>query len=120
MGNAQNEAGKTDSIAVNGLVGDGKNFTPGPWEVRGQFIGPRLSLDGGIQLKVARVAGLDAEADANARLIAEAPALLAHLEWAAKFLQPLIGGSAQYDAIRATIASARGDTNARAALGEPQ
>jgi hypothetical protein len=50
-----------------------------------------------------------AEAAAMARLIAQAPALLAHLEWAANFLQPLIGGSAQYDAIRATIASARGD-----------
>lgn len=47
--------------------------------------------------------------EANARLIAAAPTLLAHLEWAATFLQPLIGGSAQYDAIRATIASARGE-----------
>lgn len=50
-----------------------------------------------------------AEAAAMARLIAQAPRLLAHLEWAATFLQPLIGGSAQYDAIRATIASAGGD-----------
>lgn len=50
-----------------------------------------------------------AEAAAMARLIAAAPALLAHLEWSAKFLQPLIVGSAQYDAIRATIASARGE-----------
>lgn len=50
------------------------------------------------------------EAATMARLIAAAPTLLAHLEWSAKVLQPLIGGSAQYDAIRATIASARGNT----------
>lgn len=49
--------------------------TPGPWEVRGQFIGPRLSSDSGIQIKVARVAGTDENSVANARLIAGAPLL---------------------------------------------
>lgn len=109
MDDMQSEAGKIAANAANGLADGRKTFTPGPWEVRGQFIGPRLSDDSGIIIKVARVAGLDAEAEANACLIAAAPTLLAHLEWAATFLQPLIGGSAQYDAIRATIASARGE-----------
>lgn len=45
----------------------------------------------------------------DARLIAAAPELLAHLVWAEKMLSGLIGGSAQLDAIRATIASAKGE-----------
>lgn len=52
-----------------------------------------------------------AEAAAMARLIAAAPTLLAHFEWAATFLQPLIGGSAQHKAILATIASAKGQAS---------
>ena len=49
--------------------------TPGPWFVSGPFIGPRLSPDSGIHIKVARIAGdeFDAEAIANAHLIAAAP-----------------------------------------------
>lgn len=53
-----------------------------------------------------------AEAAAMARLIAQAPTLLAHLIWCEKMLSGLIPGTAQLDAIRATIAGA--------ALGEPQ
>lgn len=44
-----------------------------------------------------------------AAAMAAAQATLAHLEWAATFLQPLIGWSAQHKAILATIASARGE-----------
>jgi hypothetical protein len=53
-------------------------FTPGPWEVRQQFIGPRLAPNSSIQVRVARVNDdyEDPEANANARLIAAAPDLL--------------------------------------------
>lgn len=51
----------------------------GPWFISGPFIGPRLSKDSGIQIKVARVSGLgdglDDETNANAALIALAPTL---------------------------------------------
>ena len=118
MGNMQIEAGKTDSIAVNGLVDGGKIN----WRVSaGDDLIVFIDNHNRITVPCGGVTGIKYdEAAAIARLIARAPTLLAHLEWAATFLQPLIGGSAQYDAIRATIASARGDTNARAALGEPQ
>lgn len=56
----------------------GAQHTPGPWFVWGPFIGPRLAPDSGIHVKVARIAGheTDADAVANARLIAAAPELL--------------------------------------------
>jgi len=62
--------------------------TPGPWFINGPFIGPRLSPDSGILLKVARVAGDegDGECIANARLIAAAPELL---ELACQYLSDL-------------------------------
>ena len=100
MDNAQTDAGKTDSIAANGLVDGRKIFrvidTAAP--------DVRLICDGDtIIAKVSRAPRSVAAA------MAAAQATLAHLEWAATFLQPLIGGSAQYDAIRATIASAKGE-----------
>lgn len=129
MGNVQSEAGKTDSIAVNSLA-DGRKIshTPGPWFYRPSEYDDwgtvRTAPDAEGRMRhicQARNPDVDHEGyaeyrangrdpfEANARLIAQAPTLLAHLEWAAKFLQPLIGGSAQYDAIRATIASAKGE-----------
>ena len=43
-----------------------------------------------------------------ARLIAAAPELLAHLEFAVALLEPLIGGTAQLEALRAAITKAEG------------
>lgn len=42
-----------------------------------------------------------------AALIAMAPELRAHLEWAAKVLSHMIGGSAQLDAMNAALAKSR-------------
>lgn len=93
-------AGKTDSNAANGLAESGETYrikdTAAP--------GVRLICDG--DTVIATVARAPRSV---AAAMAAAPALLAHLEWAATFLQPLIGGSAQHDAILATIASARGE-----------
>lgn len=91
--------------------------TPGPWFVKGQFIGPRLSEDSGIQLKVARVAGdeTDAEADANAHLIAAAPDLLEALVEAAEFIQPFNRAEDLLDRIDAAIAKATGRGDERRA-----
>lgn len=89
-----------------------KQHTPGPWFVSGPFIGPRLSPDSGIQIKVARVAGdeTDAEVIANARLIAAAPDLLAELKFAVKLLSafPAINGTAQVERMCAAITKAEG------------
>ena len=91
-------AGKTDSNVANGLADAGK-----PYRIKDTAApGVRLICDG--DTVIATVANAPRSV---AAVMAAAPALLAHLEWAAKFLQPLIGGSAQYDAILATIASAR-------------
>ena len=46
--------------------------------------------------------------EANARLIASAPELLAHLKFAVALLGPLIGGTAQLEAMRAAITKAEG------------
>ncbi len=45
---------------------------------------------------------------ANARLIAAAPELLAELKFAVKLLRPLIGSTAQIEAMDAVIAKATG------------
>ena len=44
----------------------------------------------------------------DARLIAEAPNLLAHLKFAVALLGPLCGGTAQVEAMRAAITKAEG------------
>ncbi len=83
--------------------------TPGPWEVRGEFIGPRLRADSGIQIKIARVSGPldDAETIANAKLIAAAPDLLFALKyvWDTYGLDPSID-SAIWQTVLAAVAKA--------------
>ena len=51
--------------------------------------------------------------EANARLIAAAPELLANLEFAVKLLSacPAMGGTAQVEAMRAVIAKAKGEAS---------
>lgn len=49
------------------------------------------------------------ELEANARLIASAPELLANLEFAVKLLQPLLGATAQVQHMRAVIKKAKGE-----------
>ena len=73
--------------------------TPGPWQVVGSNVyGNNLR------------ALLPMNA-ADARLIAAAPDLLAHLEFAVKLLEgiSILGATAQVDAMRAVIARARGE-----------
>lgn len=84
----------------------------GPWAVDDTYAGQSLKLrivcpQGEA---VADVWGCDDEARANARLIAAAPELLAHLKYAVKLLEALPGfrGTAQVDAMQAAIAKARG------------
>jgi hypothetical protein len=75
------------------------NHTPGPWQVVGSNVyGNNLR------------ALLPMNA-ADARLIAAAPDLLAHLEFAVKLLEgiSILGATAQVDAMRAVIARARGE-----------
>lgn len=95
MDNLQNEAGK---ISWRVSAGDGLTVF--------------LNNHNKIAMPCGGMTGIKYdEAAAMARLIAAAPTLLAHLEWAATFLQPLIGGSAQHKAILATIASAKGQAS---------
>ena len=75
------------------------NHTPGPWQVVGSNVyGNNLR------------ALLPMNA-ADARLIAAAPDLLAHLEFAVKLLEgiQILSATAQVDAMRAVIARARGE-----------
>ena len=93
------------------------NTTPGPWVAVDGMIGPRLSNDSGIQIKVARVAGyteaapLDVmiDAQANAHLIAAAPELYKALER----MLAMHGSDAAEEAAHGAIAAlrkARGET----------
>jgi hypothetical protein len=87
------------------------SFTKGPWEVREGFIGPRLSPNSSIQVKVARIAGgySDEEGNANARLIAAAPELYGLAERAMRwFADNGCAGELAWE-IGETLAKARGE-----------
>lgn len=53
--------------------------TPGPWHIHDQDDGLAIVLDGPVDLEICSVSTRRKEADANARLIAAAPDLLALL-----------------------------------------
>lgn len=87
-------------------------YTPGPWSI-GKGISFAQSIYAGrVNVGFARQEHdrIDAStAEANARLIAASPELLAQLEWAESVLKCFIEGSAQLESLRATIAKARGN-----------
>lgn len=64
-----------------------QTHTPGPWDVDGRDIFCRLHSGSSIKVVVAKVAGSDDEADANARLIAAAPEMLEALQIAEELHQ---------------------------------
>lgn len=85
--------------------------TPGPWNLypnnASDWVVRKMFPDGQESHEIARcTSGMD-----NARLIAAAPDLLAHLEFAVKLLEgiSILGATAQVDAMRAVIARARGE-----------
>lgn len=89
-------------------------WTPAPWHV-GEFGGNVTVLapnDAGSEDIIIGVShfGPKEWREANARLIAAAPELLEHLEYAVKLLTGIFGnGKAQVDAMRAALAKARGE-----------
>ena len=82
-----------------------RKHTPGPWTNEGPYhndlliIGPAPD-----HREIAQVCGQDDEAEANARLIAAAPDLLAACEHVAKYTHNLVLA----EILRAAIAKARG------------
>jgi hypothetical protein len=93
------------------LQSTGGAHTPGPWRLSA---GDETAVYATGHSNIARTycGGLTGirlkTAEANARLIAAAPELLAQLQWAETVLKCWIEGSAQLDSIRATIAKAEG------------
>ena len=85
--------------------------TPGPWKVESVHNTREVLAPSGRTICRAHLdeaTRTEAETLANAHLIAEAPELLDHLEYAVKLLRPF-GHSAQVRAMHATIARARGE-----------
>jgi hypothetical protein len=91
------------------------NHTPGPWQYafEGGTVAFIVESDGTTVAKLSTTENSTAHSalPANARLIAAAPDLLAHLEFAVKLLEgiSILGATAQVDAMRAVIAKARGE-----------
>lgn len=89
--------------------------TPGPWgfgyasNYEGYYVAPlgKLPTLAAVQAKGINAFNYPNETEANARLIAASPELLAHLEFAVKLLRQF-GHSAQVQAMEAVIAKARG------------
>jgi hypothetical protein len=90
--------------------------TPGEWRKVGNYTisakpnGKDIDVGEVYFGGASRCQANEKEAEANAILIAAAPELLAHLQFAVKLLGslPAIGGTAQVEAMRATIAKATG------------
>lgn len=92
------------------------DYTPGPWEIGKGIAFAQSIYAGRVNVAFARQDNgrIDAStAEANARLIAATPELLAQLEWAESVLKCFIEGSAQLESLRATIAKAKGSNHAK-------
>lgn len=82
--------------------------TPGPWNVDDNE-GYGATMIHGDQKLLAQIVGDSAEAEANARLIAAAPDMLAMLRRAEFILDDLDGARAFHSDVRTLIAKATGD-----------
>jgi hypothetical protein len=91
--------------------------TEGPWQVGSAFdnygeveIAIEHMTPAGNLIVAVALGGLQGQ-DANARLIAEAPTLLAELKFAVSLLKPMFGKTVQVQRMESAIKRAEGDFN---------
>ena len=86
-------------------------FTPGPWEVAGHFVRTARRPDDMSGIGICECLLTNPNRDADARLIANAPKLLAHLQFAVDLFSafPMLSGAAQIEGMRSAISAATGE-----------
>lgn len=105
----QTELDRVDKgIRDQGIRGQGMSqHTPGPWKITSEWshvgLGTVTSIKGPDGYDIADMAGQDELAEANARLIAAAPEMLAALQWAMPRVDP-IGDRATWETVKALLA----------------